>query len=307
MAEVAIIGEAMLELSHPSGDDARLGFGGDTLNTAVYLARLGVTPDFITALGTDPYSEKLIDQWQREGVRTTHVLCHPARLPGLYAIRTDPQGERSFYYWRSESAARAFFGLPGHETALAAAAEADWLYLTGITLSIFTPPERAVLAKTAAAVRAGGGEVVFDPNYRPRGWQSREAARAALADFAAHVSLVLPTLEDEIALHGEMPGEAHAERWLALGVQTVVKKSGPEGASIYRRGAEPVEIPVAGAVAPVDTTGAGDSFNAALIAGLIAGHPIEAAAAQANRLAGEVIRHSGAIIPRAAMPALEGA
>lgn len=95
------VGECMLELSRaPEGGD-RLGVGGDTFNSAVYLARLGNNAAYLTALGTDPYRDELRDAWAAEGLDLALTLVDPDRLPGLYAIRTDAKGERSFSYWRA--------------------------------------------------------------------------------------------------------------------------------------------------------------------------------------------------------------
>jgi 2-dehydro-3-deoxygluconokinase len=300
MTRVVIIGEAMLELSHPAGGEARLAYGGDTLNTAIYLARLGHTPHYITALGHDPYSQTMLREWERECVQIGQVLRHPTRLPGLYAVQTDHAGERQFYYWRENSAARALFELEGAIHALAFAAGADWLYLSGITLSIFQPSERETLIHLAKRVRDNGGQVVFDPNYRPRGWSSPEEAAEVMSAIAPYVSIALPTIEDENALHGQAKGDVHAQRW--QGAELVLLKCGPQGAIVYRPNQEPVRVPVRTAVKPVDTTGAGDSFNAAFLASLLRGADPERAAASGNLLAGAVIQHAGAIIPRAAMP-----
>jgi len=304
MARIAIIGEALLELSHTPGGGDRLGFGGDTLNTAIYLARLGHSPDFISALGTDPYSDHLLRQWEKECVQVGHVLRHPDRLAGLYAIQTDHAGERSFYYWRENSAARAFFEMEGASDALAFAREADWLYLSGITLSIFDDNARRTLVELADEVAARGGEVVFDPNYRARGWRDAQEARMALADIGHHVTLALPTIEDENALYGQTGGAAHAARWTGWGARQVVLKCGAQGAILYGEtgGKDGVRVPVEATVKPVDTTGAGDSFNAAFIAARASGETTEAAARASNRLAGAVIQHRGAIIAREAMP-----
>lgn len=292
----------MLELSHADGQTARLAYGGDTLNTAIYLARMGLAPHYLTALGNDPYSDQMLAAWEKEGIQTDLVLRHPTRLPGLYTIQTDDWGERCFYYWRDESAARAFFDLPAHDAALAEATEADWLYLTGITLSIFDKAGRDRLVETAKAVRARGGQVVFDPNYRPKGWPSADAAWIAMMPFAKQTTIALPTIDDENVLHGEASSGEHAARWHELGVSKVLMKCGPDGATLFEHGREPVRIPAERQVAPKDTTGAGDSFNAALIHGLATGQSLEDAARDGNRLAAFVIQHSGAIAPHSGMP-----
>ena len=100
---VASIGECMIEIAVKPGGDAQLASGGDTLNTAVYLARQGVAVDYVTALGDDPYSDEMLARWQAEGVGTGLVPRLPGRVPGLYMIRTDDRGERTFHYWRDRA------------------------------------------------------------------------------------------------------------------------------------------------------------------------------------------------------------
>ena len=95
MARVASIGECMIELSPAAGGLLSRSYGGDTLNTAVYLARLGVAVDYVTALGDDPWSDEMLGAWQAEGVGTDLVVRVPGRLPGLYLISTDDDGQRA--------------------------------------------------------------------------------------------------------------------------------------------------------------------------------------------------------------------
>src|SRR6266550_4975487 len=97
MTRVASIGECMIELQETPAGQLTSTYGGDTLNTAVYLARLGVTVDYVTVLGDDPWSDQMVAGWHREGVGTGLVIRAPGRLPGLYVIQTDSAGERRFY------------------------------------------------------------------------------------------------------------------------------------------------------------------------------------------------------------------
>lgn len=303
--QVVAIGEPMLELRAADAGLMRLAAGGDALNTAIYLARLGVRTHLLTALGEDPYSDEMIADWTDEGLDSGLILRHPTRLPGLYAIRTDARGERRFFYWRGQSAARALFDLPGTADALARAETADWLYLSGITLSIFGPDDRARLIALAGRVRANGGAVAFDPNYRPADWAKPEEARSAFAAIAPLVTLALPTIEDEDRLFGPLLPEEHAERWRNYGCAEVVLKCGADGCLVLRKDEPLLLCPPVAPIEPLDTTGAGDSFNAAYLAGRLAGLSPAHAAAHGNRLAGIVIQHRGAILPRAVMPALE--
>jgi 2-dehydro-3-deoxygluconokinase len=102
MLRVAAIGECMLELRHRDERLLELAFAGDSFNTALYLARCNprerLTVDYVTALGTDPYSAAMLQSWREEGIGTGAVALLPGKLPGLYFIRTDAVGERSFFY-----------------------------------------------------------------------------------------------------------------------------------------------------------------------------------------------------------------
>jgi 2-dehydro-3-deoxygluconokinase len=300
---IVSIGECMLELAGSVGGAARLAFGGDTFNTTLYLARLGLEPCYLTAVGTDPFSEEMLAGWRGEGVRTSLVVRIPGRLPGLYAIRTSAAGERSFYYWRGESAARALFQSPDCASALEPAAAADLLYFSGISLSLFAPLERARLAAVAARVRHRGGEVAFDPNFRPACWKSTAEARAAIAEIAPHVSIALPTLEDERTLWGDETAQAAASRWRAFGAREQVVKLGADGALVGAPEGES-HVPASPAERIVDTTGAGDSFNAGYLGMRMRGATPLDAARFAHTLASVVVQHPGAIAPVAATAAL---
>jgi 2-dehydro-3-deoxygluconokinase len=301
---VASVGECMVELRHRGERELDLAFGGDTLNFAVYLARLtrdrGVRVDYVTALGDDPYSGQMLEGWQAERIGCTHVARLPGRLPGLYTIRVDAKGERTFTYWRSAAAARDMLK-DGRAARLAdALAGHRLLYLSGITLSILDRAQRADLLGLCERVRAAGGQVAFDTNFRPAGWPDRDEARAAFDEAARRADVVLPTLDDERALFGVEDAEACIRRLHGLGPAEIVVKLGSEGCEVSsaafrgRIAAEPVEE-------VVDSTAAGDSFNAGYLAARLLGAGPDAAAGLGNRVAGRVVAHPGAVIPAGAM------
>lgn len=295
---VVSFGECMIELSRQADGQARVGYGGDTLNTAVYLARLGVSTRYMTAIGADSWSREMRASWRAEGIDIALVLEHESRASGLYAISTNAEGERSFTYWRNQSAACAFFECEGVGGALEQARQATLLYLSGITLAIFSPSERRRIAVVAREVRSAGGQVAFDPNYRARLWPNAEAYKHAIRQFAPTVSIALPSFEDEAAVWGDPNPQVTRERWAAFGAEDIVVKNGAAGAVTS---AGLIEAPRARRV--LDTTGAGDSFNAGYIARRIAGYGPSHAAAFAAALASRVVAFPGAIIPRGEMAA----
>lgn len=298
--QAVAFGECMIELARGPGGVARVGFAGDTANTAVYLSRLGVRTAYLTALGRDDWSADMRAFLAREGIDTGLVLTHPSRAPGLYAISTDTKGERSFTYWRDQSAARAIFECPEADVALASAARSGLLYLSGISLAIVEPAQRRRVTSLVREVRAAGGLVAFDPNYRGRLWPSVEDFKAAVLDITPALNMALPSFDDEAAVWGDDTPEATAARWSALGVPEIVVKHGTSGALTAHGW-----VPAALVADAADTTGAGDSFNAGYLARRLAGDGPAQAARFAVRLAAEVVRHPGAIIPLSAMPSQE--
>jgi len=295
----AAIGECMVEMRALEGQTYQMAFGGDTANTAVYLVRLlggGQTAvDYISALGDDPYSLEIRQFLQAEGVGTDGIRCLAGRMPGLYFIRTDETGERQFSYFRGQAAARNMFSGDGGERLLDTLADYDWLYLTGITLSILDNEQRQKLRAALSNFRDRGGHVVFDGNYRPAGWADADEAREAFSPFLALSEMALVTIDDERAVYGEGAPHIHAARLHDIGIGEVVVKMGPAGCLVS--GDETWEMVATDPVScPLDTTAAGDAFNAAYIAARIKGRTPVKAARCGNRLAGIVIQHQGGIM-----------
>ena len=297
---IASIGEPMIELarsaSGPLSYDRR--YGGDTLNTAVYLARLLSSEtariQYVTRLGDDPLSDWMIEGFQSEGIDCSLIARVRDRRPGLYIIDTDARGERSFSYWRGEAPARQLFEDPDLAQQLSAA---DAIYTSGITLAILSDPGRQRLLTLMQKLKEKGHIAAFDTNYRARLWPAPEAAAPWMRWAIEASTHVLPSSEDLDQIFGK---EASSEAWIgrlaAMGAGEIVVKTG--GGPVHTSEGR---IDFARDEAPRDTTGAGDSFNAAYLASRLTGHSIAESVGKAHRLASRVIQYPGAVIAREAM------
>ena len=290
---VASIGECMVELQERPDGTLTRSYGGDTLNTAVYLARLGIAVNYVTALGDDDWSDEMVAAWSAEGVDIGHVHRLPGRLPGLYVIQTDPAGERHFRYWRDRAAARELFDHFDVE----ALREVDLIYLSGISLSIYDETARETLFAALAQARARGGRVAFDTNFRPRGWPDLSCAVDLYDRIIAGADIVLASAQDLAQLYGS-GGEARLMQ-LAADREVVLKLDRPAVRVTLGNHGILVDAPPVARV--VDTTAAGDSFAAAYLAARLRGEDVKAAARAGHGLAGLVVGYPGAIIPRTAM------
>jgi 2-dehydro-3-deoxygluconokinase len=285
------------------GPDGRFGFGcgGDTFNLAVYLARAGIDVAYATALGDDLYSDGILALAAAEGMRSDAVLRVPDRLPGLCLTETDAAGERQFFYWRDSSPARELFELPDWRRVAEAMLGAKLVFFSGITLSIYSNNGIGRCLALVEMARQQGVKIAFDGNFRPRGWNGElSRARAVFMEALKRVDIALPTFDDEALLWGDPSPDATVERLGAFGIGEIVVKNGPNGALVAAAGKREL-VPVPEVVVPIDTTAAGDSFNAGYLAARLSGKAPVEAAADAHRMAGQKIRHRGAIMPRAAV------
>lgn len=313
---VAIIGECMLELNLPmalaelssslpsanSDLNSRLAFGGDTLNTAIYLARLGVDTHYVSALGQDAYSDWMISEWESEDIHCELVDRVEGALPGLYAIETDDSGERSFSYWRDQAPARRMLSNKEKREALFVKLQAmDLIYLTGISLSLFSGRDRDALFKFLEAYSSAGGFIAFDSNYRPRQWPDTDKAKQCFARAYGLSDIALSTLDDEQLLYPGLSEAQLIQRLQAQGIKEIVLKKGPQG-SVLISGEEQLECSACFVEQARDTTAAGDSFNAAYLASRIRGQSQLTAAKNGHKLAANVIQQYGAIIDKGNMP-----
>ncbi len=285
----------MVEMA-PTGDGTfAMGFAGDTLNTAWY-ARKCLPPNwtvgYYTAVGEDNVSDQMLSFLKGSDIDTSAIQKRDDRTVGLYIIQLK-DGERSFAYWRSQSAARCLASDRAHlERVLG---RAGLIYFSGITLAILPDEDRTAFLDALRKARSNGARVAFDPNLRPRLWEDADTMRACVTEAAGLCDFVMPSFEDELAHFSDPAPDVSADRYLAAGAGMVVVKNGPEEVICATAGSRQTfqPKPVSGIV---DTTAAGDSFNAAFLAEfLISGDVAKSVDAGAG-LAGRVIRHRGALV-----------
>lgn len=291
------LGECMVEMAPTATGDYRRGFAGDTFNTAWYARRL-LPPDWTvaygTCIGTDAVSDEMAAFMADQGIDTTALNRMSDRTVGLYMISLK-DGERSFSYWRGQSAAKML------------AADAGWLtsvlhgrriiHFSAITLAILSPDHRAALCCALAQARAGGSLVAFDTNLRPRLWENPDAMRAGVHLGASVADIVLPSFDEETGLWGDTSPDDTIARYRDAGAACVVVKDGGGPVTLWSATGGTRQHAAAQVAQVIDTTAAGDSFAGAFIAHLAQGQSEDAAAQAAITLAARVIQARGALVP----------
>lgn len=299
MQKIAFLGECMVELSGQAFGTISQGFGGDTLNSAIYLSRLAenVSPFYITSIGSDRLSQQLVELWEAEGIDTSLVLKDADNNTGLYQISVDEQGERTFTYWRKGSAASQMVKHPSFNLIGDAILAMDIVYLSGISVAILPEEDKQQLLEVLTRAKRHGVKIIFDSNYRPKLWDSEQHARDWYKKVLPLCDHALITFDDEVLLWQDEQLSDAVERIQSCGVTSFVLKLGSEGSALFENG-KLHYVPTTKVDYVVDTTSAGDSFNAGFIYGLVKNLPYKECCRVGNELAGLVIQHHGAIIPK---------
>ncbi|MEM2094204.1 MAG: sugar kinase [Candidatus Bathyarchaeia archaeon] len=265
------------------------GFGGDTSNMAIALTRLGHSCGYITKVGADEFGASLINLWSRENVDISHVIVEKKGFTGIYFVARMTNGSHEFTYYRRGSAASHF---SPEDLDMEYINRAKVFHTSGITQAISVSCRRAVervldeLDRTRVLVS-------YDPNLRLRLW-SLPLARRIILRTIARSDIVFPSFDDAKALLKERTPEDLAKRMLELGCRLVAMKMGSEGCIVAER-SEIVKVP-AFPVKVVDTTGAGDAFDAGFIASILEGKNSRDSAIFANAVAALKCQGKGAVI-----------
>jgi len=301
MLEVQCTDLASIDLANKNLAGNSLAFGGDVYNTAFAIQQCGATDNrvsFLSAVGDDEFSQQMLRSWQQQSLDTEHVSILASKQTGLYIVKTDDAGERSFTYWRNESAARELFRSSQFPTLLETMAAPNCLYFSGISLAIMSETNRERLLHFAKKWAKTGCVVAFDPNYRPPLWSSIDEARQWV-DAAWEVTTIgLPTLNDDQQLFGIESAAQSIEKLCSLGVALGAVKLGKAGCMAFDGNNSigfKVPAPKIDVSKTIDTTGAGDAFNGAFIASYLQHKDCEAASKTGVNRAAEAVQHFGAI------------
>ena len=298
-------GECMLELTRAQEDLMRLDYAGDTYNVLYYLAHYApeINAQYLTALGDDPYSDQMLKRWQNFNIDTSLVLRLQNELPGLHIVDNDDTGERRFFYYRNNAAVTKLFTTTNYDEIIKRLDSPDYFYFSSISVAILSEAQQHRFLNLLDTLRQNQTTIVFDTNYRPILWQSHDHAREVLTKFLQRVDIALPTFEDEQNLFGDHDPTACAARLHSYGVTEVVIKQDTQPCLLSINNQQH-EFPIPKLIIPIDTAGAGDSFNGGYLSARLNGLTPEQSIPIGQRLAATVIQHRGAIVPRKLLPNL---
>ena len=270
----------------------RRGWGGDTSNFIVTVARLGRKAGYICRIGDDEFGKSFLELWQKEGVDTSQVLIERGGFTGVYFISLLPGGKHDFVYFRKDSAASHYSPMDLNPDYLS---KSKIFHSSGISMAISTSCRETVF-KAASIVKENGGLFSFDINFRPKLW-TREYAKPFIEQAIRKSDILFMSEEDANLLYGETTDKVVERIRKVTENAVIVIKLGAEGCVIYDSGRRSgIKIP-GFKVDVVDTTGAGDAFDGAFIVALLEGKSLEDAGIFANATGALTTTGFGAVTP----------
>jgi 2-dehydro-3-deoxygluconokinase len=306
MKNIFLFGECMIELmaaspdksSSSSSNTMAQSFAGDVFNTGVYLKRAFAETNvhLVTAVGQDSFSHDMINYFHQEKINTDYVFRSEDKIPGLYAIQTDELGERSFTYWRENSAARQTVSFIT-DAVLQKMKTGDLFFFSGISLAVIEPEFREAFWQCLIQLKTAGVNIVFDPNFRARMWESTEEAKKQFEQAFELSDILLPGIEDFQQLYQLNTFEEVKHFCQGFQIDELVIKNGPDGVLTIVDGVEEY-FTIEPASHVVDTTSAGDSFNGIYLGSRLDGMSVSQSIEFASQSAALVIQHKGAIVER---------
>ena len=288
--DVLCLGEPLLEFNQIKEGNKKTyssGYGGDTSNTAISIARQGMSVGFISKVGKDQFGWELLELWKREKVDYSHVSIHPEAPTGIYFVTHDVDGHH-FTYYRSGSAACQMTPLDLPKDDLS---QTRILHLSAITQAISVSSCETAFAAIFQA-RKNGVKVSYDTNLRLKLW-SLDRARDVINRTVPMCDVIMPSLEEATSLTGLVDPEEITDYFFELGAKLVVLKQGSHGARVSD-GKENLNIP-GHKVKAIDATGAGDTFDGAFLSEWIRKDDPFSAAEYANAAAALSTTNYGAV------------
>ncbi len=293
--KILSIGECMAEFSPDEQlGKFNLGFAGDTFNTAWYIANnhADVNSAYFSKVGDDELSDQMLKFMSDNQVDTRYITTVAGSTIGLYLISL-VNGERTFSYWRNKSAA-TFLGQNVDDVGNAMKKQ-DMIYFSGITLAILDQNSRKNLFSCLKSARRAGKKIAFDPNLRPKLWNDKKEMCDVIMAGANLSDIILPSFEDEATWFSDADPMSTLARYQNVGAETVVVKNAGDPVSFWSQHGTGTYL-VESVEKIIDSTAAGDSFNAEILVGLLREIPLADAINNAANLAKKVLMGQGALV-----------
>ena len=294
------IGEVLIDfvatepVSYVEAETFKKCFGGAPMNTIVGVARLGVNAGAITAVADDLFGQFLVKELEKNGVDVSHVKVKKNTRTTLAFVANEPEtGERTFmFYRRPWVSGTSDSTLSIQDIDFDYISDASILHVSGFALS--QKPSREAILGAVEHAKKVGVRVSFDPTLRVDVWNSERTLRRLYAQMLKFSDITTFSREEATFIFRTKDMEKAAQSALKYGIEIVGIKLGSDGALVKTKEGQRLYVP-AFPVKAVDTTGAGDAWNAGLLVGLCKDWDLNKCVTVANAIGALTVTKLGAI------------
>ena len=294
--KVCSVGECMVEIINDKDNSYFQSYAGDTFNFSVYLSRLKFKVDYLTAVGKDEFSKKFVKFAENENISSKLIHIDNNKIIGLHIVRSKKNGEKKFFYWRDNSAAKKFFNNLDSKYIISKLKSYQYIYFSGITLSLIEDKHQKLFYRIINTLKRHNIKVIFDINIRKPRWKNSSTLNKTLNDYLPLVDILFATGEDMLQWKNNN----------SLSKFTKIIHTNKIQHAIYRLNEEKNYVFINNKIYKsnnkrhktiVNSAGAGDGFNAHYIATFFKTNNVNLALKQGHNVGSKIVKHRSAIIP----------
>ena len=288
------IGECMVEISNIKNNIYKQSIAGDTLNFCSYLDKSFFDVYFFTALGNTLLSRETLKFISNRNILNNFIFTEKNKEIGLYLIHNDNSGEKKFFYWRDNSAAKLFFNKVNYIKYIKFFKKFNYIYFSGITLSILNNSSLSKFSLFLMKLKKQNIKVVFDLNIRISRWKIKNLENS-LKLILPHVDMLFASGEDlsflkknnNVSIFHDLINQYNISHG-------IYRKNATINYSFFNKKKYIKKNKVVKKI--VDSSGAGDGYNAAYLTNFIKTNNPQLALNQGSKLGSRIVMKKGAII-----------
>ena len=290
---ICSIGECMIEMTNVEKELYNYSVAGDTLNFTSYLDQSIFNKFYLTAIGTSDINKGVISFFKKKKINTNLVKKISSKEIGLYLIKNTKRGEKKFYYWRDDSAANFFFNHI-NKSLFINKYTFDYIYLTGITLSILDFKNIDKFITNLSVLRKKNSKIIFDFNIRIKRW-SKKNLNLYLNKILPNVDILFCSGEDLVCWKKNNNIKTFQYILKKFNIyHAIYRKNEEYNYSFYKNKKYMIKNKPIKKV--VDTSGAGDGYNAAYLSSFIISNNPQVALNEASKIGAKIVMKKGAIV-----------
>ena len=292
--KICAIGECMMELSNAKHALYSQSIAGDTLNFSSYLDKNIFDISYFTAVGISEISKRVISFLQKQKIKTNLVSQISSHEVGLYLIENSKIGEKIFYYWRDNSAAKFFFNNQNIKKCQNQLKKFQYVYFSGITLSLFDDNNFHKFLILIEFLKKKQIKIMFDFNIRIKKW-SKKKLFSYFSKTLPFVDILFSSGEDLNFLKGNASLRTFKNLIQKYNIEHAIYRNNARlNYSFYKDESYFIKNKIKNKV--VDTSGAGDGYNATYISKFIKFNDPQKALHAASEIGAKIVMKKGAIV-----------